>query len=128
MKANKGILIDPEKKEITEVTVESWREISKIIGNGCDIFTCPVEFPNGDIIYCDDEGCFHHVIVGIIMDGWQVPLVNRVLILGANDEGETIDAKTTIDWLKERIIFIDKEKAQKYAQFAAEQPFQIFKF
>ena len=121
----KAILIDPDNKTITEVDYNGdWQTIKTHIGNGCTTFTGGMKFGNDDMMMCDDEGLFmsgipdegRQNIGGIITGSMSGPLVGRVLLMGGDDEGETVDAKSEIireadDFFTvdgERFMFIDK--------------------
>lgn len=109
----KAILIDPQSKTITDIEIGTdYREIYKVIGNGCKTFTCPIEYPNDDAMYADDEGLFNKNIGAFIAnDGtWGSPIVGRAVILGTDMEtGESQDCKSTAEELKKLYNFIDAE-------------------
>ena len=125
-KMKKGILIDPETQTISEVEIQTWRDIAPLIGNGCTTFSCPVEFDNRDTMYCDDEGLYHDIKGGIMMSDWSYPIIGRVLILGTDEEGDTVDAKTPTQWFRENITYVTEQQAKSYAQFALATPFKVY--
>ena len=103
-----AIKINVETQSFEVVKVGNLSDYYKAIGNGCTCFCAPVTFDNGDSVFCDDEGLYHDNIGGWIMDGFSYPLIGNAVVIGANDEGDSEDAKTTIEWLEERVIFIKK--------------------
>ena len=114
----RAILINPADQSVTEITIGTdYKEISKVID--CDLFSCPVDFENGDTMYCDDEGLFKEQEGGIIMQDWAYPILGKILILGTNrSNGKSIDAKSDIKTLASQINWVSKERAERYrAQF-----------
>ena len=100
------ILVNSANQTIQYVTIDTYKDIYKHIANQCTCFAVPVEFDNGDALYCDDEGLFHPYEGGIIMEGWDTPLVGNILIIGSDEEGESIDCKTDIFTLQRKITFL----------------------
>jgi hypothetical protein len=123
--ATKAIFIDVTNRKFENVSFNSFDEIYKIIGNDCDTFAAPIIFENNDAIFIDDEGFFHDVPGGFIMEGWSYPLVGNGLIIGGDDEGNSKDVTYTIEWCEENIDFVSKEKAQEWVEIAKSQPARI---
>ena len=81
-----GYLIDPIKQSITEVDVNDWKDISKLIG--CRMFGCADYMAqNGDTLYVDDEGLLHedHENHCFAMGGYD-PIYGKGLIMGFDPE------------------------------------------
>lgn len=107
----KGIKLNVETQAVEVVTLgNDYREIYDVIGNDCKYFEVPITFENNDAMYCDEEALLKPFAGGIIMDGWMQPIVGNVLILGTNEDGESCDAKMTIDELKNQIKFLTYEE------------------
>jgi hypothetical protein len=103
----RAILIDPANKTVTEIEYNGdWETIAPLID--CSTFACPIVFENEDTMYCDDEGLFVEQEGGIMMPDWSY------LILGSDEEGDTVDAKSTIAEIQVPITWIDKETAEAY--------------
>ena len=126
----KGILINPKDKTVTKVELQKnangscIADIYRLIG--CSTFACPVEFPNGDSLYCDDEGLLKNELEGCFMfSDWNTPIVGNALILGTDDDGYSVNAKTSIPTVLENIIWGNKEVAEEYRDFALSQPITI---
>ena len=112
----KAIKIDVLEQTISEITInDDWREIAPAIGNGCEYFCCPVTLPNEDTIYVDDEGLLREVQGGFLMPDFAYPLIGNAIILGANEEGESVDVKTTVEELRENVRFVTKQAAEDWA-------------
>ena len=125
MKKNKALLIDVSTKKITEIELDShFESISKAIGNGCQYFCCPYSFSNEDSIYADDESLLRvdSIKGGFVLEGYSGTIVGNAIILGTDDEGDSVDVKHTCDEISERIIFIDENMAKEYARVVMSKP------
>jgi hypothetical protein len=107
----RAILINPEDQTVTEIDIEKGLPaIYAQIGNNCSTFECPFTYPNGDTIYCDEEGLYHENIGGFMYDGWASPIVGRALVIGQNpNTGNSIDAKSHINAIEFDLDFIPKD-------------------
>lgn len=124
----KAILIDVKSKSVKEITLSSdYKEIYTHIGNGCDCFAVPVQFENADALYVDDEGLLHETIEGgFLLPGFVYPIVGNALIIGTDEEGESVDCKTDAEMIAISIRFLPQDIAQKYAEAARNQkPFMV---
>jgi hypothetical protein len=103
----RGILIDPKACALTEVHLEADKDHLRQIYDllHCDTFDC-VGLDNADTLYVDDNGIATGSPFHFIVADYPQPLVGRGLILGTNEEGESISAKTTLDDLRARITFM----------------------
>ena len=111
MKKAKAILIDVVAQSLSVVEIESLQSIYNHIGNGCNLFQVPIEFDNSDCIYVDEEGLLKDVHGGFIMKDWSYPLIGNALIVGSDEEGDSVDFKSDLEELKKQIHFVDKNKA-----------------
>ena len=104
----RAILINPENKTVTEVDYSGdYRDIYKLIG--CRTFDI-VRIPTGlDGIYIDDEGLYaeKQTFWKYRHNGIYAPikLVNKGLVLGCNDEGNTIAPDSTVEDIKKNITW-----------------------
>lgn len=117
----KAILINPEKQTVEFVEIEKGiQAIYDMIG--CRTFTCPITLPNNDAFYCDDEGLYNPEIIGGIFypEAWSHPLVGKTLIIGTDEEGESVDCKSTVEDILNSPEFgalewVSKERAEAWA-------------
>lgn len=130
MKMKKAIKIDVVKKTVYQIELsDDYKAIYGAIGNGCTIFCAPIEFENGDTLYSDEEGLLHEKMEGcFMMPNWKSPLVGNAIILGTDDEGDSIDAKSTIEEIESKIHFYDEQVAENWKQKALNTPPQIITF
>jgi len=103
----KAFLIDPFKQDITEVEYSGhYTEISRLLT--CKWFTCV--YPpslNDDVIYVDDEGLYVEDQRFFVVDGVPYPLGGYGLILGTDDEGDSVRPKSSMDHLVNSVRFAD---------------------
>ena len=104
----KAILINPEKKEVTEVEYSGdYQDIYKLID--CKTFDIVRTSVSNDGVYVDDEGLFAkeqaYWKFDYCNDQPHIKLVNKGLVLGCNDEGDSIAPESTVDYIKSRIIW-----------------------
>jgi len=111
----KALFLNITAQTITQIELsENYKDISKAIGNDCHTFSCPIEFDNRDTMYCDDEGLLKEVHGGIRMEDWAYPISGNIVILGTDDEGNSIDAQTTIEELTPLITWVGKEEMEMW--------------
>lgn len=109
----RAILINPENQTVTEIQIsDDYREIYKALG--CETFTAPVVYNNEDVLYCDDEGLFVPQKGGVIMDDWAYPILGKMLVIGCDDEGNSVDAKSTIEFFTKKITWLNEKEAENY--------------
>lgn len=102
----RAYLIDPFNETISEVTYSGdYREIYKLID--CQTFTCVEINDLGDTVFVDDEG----LISGKYQDFFKLanypnPLAGRGLVIGCNEDGESVDPAMSLADLKRQTRFI----------------------
>jgi hypothetical protein len=104
----RAILIDPEKRKVTEINLEpsTLQKIYEVMS--CDCIACPVALENGDDLYLDDEGIYKENIDYFIFrdkNYGTMTFVGKCLIIGHNKEGENIDAVSSVVEIAKRISF-----------------------
>lgn len=95
------ILIDPETQTVTELDFEGdFRDIQKTIG--CSCFTCVhIDGDNQEAIFVDDEGLLKGS--GFVFEFLGQPLVGKGLIMGCDDEGESIGTPLPLSTITDQI-------------------------
>lgn len=115
----KALKIDVVNQTVTNITINDLDDIYKQIGNGCELFCCPVSFENGDTLYADDESLLRENVEGcFLMDNWSYAIVGNAIILGTDDEGESIDCKSSPMDIYKELIWGNKEVAEEYRKVA----------
>ena len=123
-----AILINSANQSVTLVQVGEYTDIYKHLANECSLFACPITFENNDTLYVDDEGLYHPFEGGFMLKDWSYPVVGNGLILGADEEGESRDAETTIEEIMAQIVWVSKEDAQNWSDEAQNTPFSFITF
>jgi hypothetical protein len=92
----KAYLIDPFAQTITEVEYSGdYKQIYSLID--ADLFTACQINRFGDTVFVDDEGLFKQNREFFLINGYSQPLAGKGLVLGSNDDGESIEPSITID-------------------------------
>jgi len=104
MKNVRGILINSQTETITEVYVNGdYTEIYRIIN--VDLFTVVNLDNKGNALFVDDEGLLKNPEFFFKWDGYHQPLAGNGLILGTDDEGESVSTTLTLEEVKARVTF-----------------------
>lgn len=105
----KAIFIDVINKTITDIEIEKGIEavFEKLDCTAFDAI-CPKGAPAGLTVYIDDEGLLREPPLGAFyVRGFEQVLSGHGLIVGTDDEGETVDAPCTSAQMKVNIRFED---------------------
>jgi hypothetical protein len=101
----KAYLINPFDQTIIEVEHSGdYKEIYDLIQNGGSPFDAVYFGSDRDSIFVDDEGLFKEDQRFFKLEGYNQPLAGRGLVLGCDDEGETVAPKITLSDLKGMIL------------------------
>ena len=104
----KGILIDPWTKSVTEVQIDKGlNPLYKAMD--CSCITAPIILENNDTFFLDDEGLFKENSVWFCLGhrGYEFRFVGKAVVLGGDEEGDSVDAKSSIDDIRKRCTFTD---------------------
>ena len=111
----KAYLIDPFAQSVTEVEYSGdYTEISRLID--CDLFTTSWRNKFGDTLFVDDEGLINgkHQEVFLI-SGYPQPLAGKGLILGSDQQGESVEPSITLEQAKALVDWIPSFMLRKFA-------------
>lgn len=98
-----AFLIDPFDQTVTAVEYSgNYQDIYKLIG--ASLFDV-VRIRKGDSIYVDDEGLFREEQAFFKHKDYPNPLAGKALVLGTNDEGDSIEPNCVLAELKHNIEF-----------------------
>jgi hypothetical protein len=105
----RAILIDPINETVIEVPYTGdYKQIYALLG--IELFTT-VELggDNQETLFVDDEGLLHGEthFFSLVGSDWKYaqPLAGRGLILGANDEGESVATDLTVEQVRQNVSF-----------------------
>jgi len=101
----KAYLIDPFEMTISEVNYSgNYEEIYKLID--CKYFDCVNLGRTGDTIYIDDEGLINGKQQEFFkVKGYPTPLAGYGLVLGSDEEGDSVEPKISLEELRELVSF-----------------------
>ena len=100
--ARTGILLDPNTQTIATVNVPEDGIAATI---GADLFDV-VRLSEDHIAFVDDEGLMKPFGPTMVMvKDYPQPLAGKVLVLGTDNEGETLSCKWTVEQVRERLTF-----------------------
>jgi hypothetical protein len=77
----------------------------------CQTFTCLTFNEDEDTLFLDDEGLINGKEQAFFRlvdtpSGDTYPLVGKALVLGCNEEGESVEPKITLEGLRKQVQFI----------------------
>ena len=106
----KAILIDPVREQVTEVEYNGdYRHIYELLTDDENELDCctfdVIRIDDREAIFVDDEGLLKMPRYFFKYEGYGQPLAGRGLVLGNDDEGETIATKLTADAVRARVAF-----------------------
>ena len=110
----RALKINVEALAVEAVEVNGLDDIYKNLGDEVSIFCCPVTFENGDSLYADDEGWFKETKGGFMFPDWEYPIVNNAVILGVDKEGGSVNARTTVEELERKIVWLTASAMQEF--------------
>lgn len=103
----KAIKIDVVKKDVYEVEVTT--DIATFYKHlECDDFNqVGRRLPNGDCLIVDGEGLLKKPIGAFQFGTYPNSLSGHGLLFGTDSEGETVGVKSTLDYVKRAVRFVD---------------------
>ena len=117
----KAFHINAEARTITEVEVsKGYTNIYPFLSTSLkkvDCFTC-VGIEQDDSIYVDDEGLLtiQFDTPFFLYDGYPQPLSGNGLVVGTDEEGESVDPKNTLEDIKGKVKWMTLLQAQVWAK------------
>jgi hypothetical protein len=102
----KAIKVDVVNRKVVEIEVDgSLKAIYEAIG--CSNFEMPCVLENGDAVYCDGEALFSNPQNFVEIGEYSDPIAGNLLILGTNDDGESVDCSSSVEEIENDVIFLD---------------------
>lgn len=103
----KAYLIDPTTNTTSEVDYNGdYKQIYTLIGPGVHTFTTVMINEQQDTIFVDDEGFLYPKSLGWFrVASYHQLLAGKGLVLGTDEEGDSIEPTITLEELKEQISF-----------------------
>jgi hypothetical protein len=112
----KAIFIDSKNREVKEVEIkgdlQSWYETI-----GCGMVECALYFDDHDSIMVDEEGLFHSECNEFFfVKGGHQPFAGNGLVVGTDENGESVSTKISLDEVKSKVKFMDRFDAYLWAK------------
>ena len=125
----KAILINPQQESIRHISYDGdYKSIYRIIQ--CTTFEAVYPFDNGDTLWIDEEGLLKesNFAFNIKADNpkFNQTIMGSALILGTDAEGESIECKSNLDDIKNRINFQGKVAIESDGQGFTLTPWHIY--
>lgn len=107
-------LINPVKRIITEVIIDGdYKQLYELLH--CQIFTAVQINEKRDTIYVDDEGLFvENQVFFLHKDYPYQPLAGYGLVVGTDDEGESITPSVSLQETREKVTFLSRAGLLKW--------------
>lgn len=103
----KAFVINSEERTIEEVEYSGdYRDIYRL--GDFDHFEVAGFNSHGDGVYVDGDGLFKVGQYFFSVRGYPQPLAGNGVVLGCNEEGETVEPTVTLDWLRNNVIWYGK--------------------
>jgi len=103
----KAILIDSKNRQVKEVEIPKGIDaMYKLLE--CQYFTIATYLDGNDAIFVDDEGLMNGTDAFFTYEGAHQPFAGNGLIMGSDENGESVDCKTRIDEVKSKVEFYDR--------------------
>lgn len=114
----RAILIDSINKTVVETTIDDTEKVLdqwyKAIN--CDLVEIAHYITNHDSILVDEEGYLKNPKHFFSYNGGHQPFAGNGLIVGVNDEGESVDCDITLEEATENIMFLTEDELRAYYQ------------
>lgn len=108
----KVIIINTQERKIEEKEIEGTLEDFQAVVGG---YITAVNITDTDCFYVNDEGLFDPTLEWFEFKGAHQPFKGNGVVVGTDEEGETISPAITIDEIKEAVSFPSQiEVAVKY--------------
>ena len=125
----KAILINPMQESIRHISYDGDpKSIYRILQ--CTTYEAVYPFENGDTLWIDEEGLLNESNFAFDILGsnelWHRTYLGSAMILGVDDEGESIECKSKLDDIKCIIKFRGKVAIENDGQGVTLTPWHIY--
>jgi hypothetical protein len=109
----RAIIINAQDRTITETEIDgSLQSLQHIVGGMIEAVTCGL--PEGHHCYVDEEGLLDDPRHFFMFDGGHQPLAGNGVILAETDDGDEAPCTLRLDWVKERVTFMDLDAVRQW--------------
>ena len=113
----RAILINSKERTVTEVDYDgNWKSIAPMLE--CRWFTVVGGLPDGDDLYCDDEGLLtaSEDSTYFMMPWYPTPIVGNALILGVNGDGDSVASNNGAEFYQDKFRWMNAEAVWLWQQ------------
>lgn len=82
---------------------------------GCDTFDAARFNDKGDAVFIDDEGLLKQPHNFFMIEGYSQPLAGNGLVLGCDEDGESIEPSVNLEWLAANVRFMSLPQVREWA-------------
>lgn len=119
----RAIIINAEERTVSEAEIDgSLKSLQQIVGGLIDPVYPGLE-DTGHHCYVNDEGLLNNPQHFFMLKDGHQPLAGNGVILG-DDNGDEAPATLPLDWVKERVTFMDLQAVREWAAREPDQPNQ----
>jgi hypothetical protein len=109
----RAIIVNPEDRTITETEIDgSLKTLQQIVGGLIE----PVYHGLDDNHHCyvNEEGLLHDPLYFFMFTDGHQPLAGHGVILSTTDDGGEAPCTLSVDWVKQRVTFMDLKAARQW--------------
>jgi Domain of unknown function (DUF3846) len=108
----RAIVIDPAARTVEEIDTDgSLASLQEVVG-GCIEY---VAVHDNHHCYVNEEGLLEQPEHFFMFDGGHQPLAGRGIILSSTPEGDEAPCGLPLDWVSQRVSFMDREAVRVWA-------------
>jgi uncharacterized protein DUF3846 len=111
----RAIIVNSEHRTITETEIDgSLKSLQHIVGGLIEAVYQGLDEPHH--CYVNEEGLLDNPQHFFMFTDGHQPLAGNGVILSSTDDGGEAPCTLSLDWLKERVTFMDLEAARQWAR------------
>ena len=111
----KAYLINPQDQTVIQVEYSGdYQQIYQHIN--APLFTVATFNEAGDSVFIDDEGLFNGDNEFFVIDGYPQPLAGRGLVLGCNEDGDSVEPSITLDQCRALVHWVPRAMVSSVAR------------
>jgi hypothetical protein len=111
----RAIVINAHDRTVTEADIDgSLNSLQQIVGGSIEAVTYGLD--DNHHCYVDEEGLLGHPQHFFMFRNGHQPLAGNGVILSSTEDGDEAACTLPLDWVKERVTFMDLHAAYQWAQ------------
>jgi hypothetical protein len=111
----RAIVINAQNRTITDTEIDgSLKSLQQIVGGLIEPVTQGLD--ENHHCYVNEEGLLDDPQHFFMFRGGHQPLAGNGVILGSTEDGEEAPCTLALDWIKERVTFMDLQAARQWCR------------